>query len=486
MALSPGTAWSALAGAQRQALVQLFQSTQGPAWRHKDNWLVGDPCENRWHGVGCSPDGQVVRSLNLPGNHLQGELPGSFASLNTLEVVDLRSNMGLSGQLPSLGAFPALTQLNLSFNQFKGPIPPLSHLVRLQSLVLSNNLLTGPLPELSGLPALQNLRVNHNQLSGALPSLANLGALQTLDLSFNHFEGPLPELSHLSQLSSFQADWNRFEGSVPSPSGLLHLHTLSLSGNQLSGELPPLRNLPALTQLALDRNRLSGPLPRLNDLIALNQLNLAHNLFTGPLPELSRLVQLRRLQVEGNQLSGPLPERPPQLSQATLCPNLFTEARTTSLSDGLPGEEVTSSWGACEALSTLNPRSRGAAVARPPSQDHGLGKPLPGLDCELGANPSRLPPCASVPGPRRVKATVSLTDATGLPPWSEWVMALSALLAFVTMVMIWRLSWLSQSPQVVNTGGQETPLNEHWLHSKAPPPSETTRSFRPRPSWPPR
>jgi hypothetical protein len=214
--LGQPAAWAALAPPQRQALIELYQSTQGPAWRHRDNWLVGDPCSNHWHGVGCSPDGQVVRSLSLPGNHLQGRLPESFSALNTLETVDLRGNMGLSGKLPPFAEFPALTLLNLSFNQFSGPIPRLSHLVRLQTLVLSNNLLTGPLPELSGLPALQTLRLNHNQLSGPLPSLTQLSALQSIDLSFNHFEGHLPEFAGLSQLASFQGDWNRFEGPLPS------------------------------------------------------------------------------------------------------------------------------------------------------------------------------------------------------------------------------------------------------------------------------
>ena len=67
-------------------------------------------------------------------------------------------------------------------------------------------------------------------------------------------------------------------------------------------------------------------------------------------------------------------------------------------------------------------------------------------------------------------------------------MALSALLALVTMGLIWRLSWLSQdraAPAAEDTTEGPPSAQDSWLNSQAPPPSENTRSFRPRPSWPP-
>ncbi|MBV5294546.1 MAG: hypothetical protein JZU58_19565 [Curvibacter lanceolatus] len=487
---------------QKQALIDLYQATQGPLWRQAAHWLQGDPCQQRWQGVSCSADGQAVIGLHLPGNRLQGALPDSFTALDTLESLDLRGNLGLSGRLPPLNALPALTQLNLSFNQFSGQLPSPLRLPRLQSLVLSNNLLTGPLSDLSGLPALQNLRLNHNQLSGSLPALSPLGALQALDLSFNQFNGPLPELSPLSQLTTFLADWNRFQGPLPNPSGLLQLHTLSATGNQLSGPLPPLRNLPALSVLALNHNQLSGPLPRVLDLPQLSQLNLAYNLFTGPLPDLSALHQLKRLQVEGNQLSGPLPERPGQLVQASLCPNHLQDANQADKAAESIEPEPEPDWRGCDepAAGSTAPASatgtepgklrRSSAPGRTTAaalKADTRCKPAPLTDQTQPLHPRT--DCPATQAPRRGGATSKpWSEPSVLPPWSEWIMALSALLALVTMGLIWRLSWLSQerpAPDTEDSAEGPPSAQDSWLNSQAPPPSENTRRFRPRPSWPP-
>jgi len=485
---------AALPPHQKQALLDLYQATQGPLWRQDAHWLHGDPCQQRWQGVSCSADGQSVIALHLPGNRMEGVLPDSFKALDTLESLDLRGNQGLSGPLPPLNTLPALTQLNLSFNQFSGQLPNPLRLPKLQSLVLSNNLLAGPLLDLSGLPALQNLRLNHNQFNGQLPPFGTLSDLQSIDLSFNQFNGPLPELSHLSHLSSFLADWNHFQGPLPNLSGLLQLQNFSVSGNQLTGPLPSLRNLPALSVLALDHNRLTGPLPRLLDMPRLSQLNLAYNLFVGPLPELSTLHQLKRLQVEGNQLSGPLPERPAQLLQVTLCPNRLLDrpqaavtganpepswrgcappASTASLPDPSPGARRRSSAPGRAGAAAL----AGAAHCPPPPPTN------------TASPPGQAATCPPLQTPRRGGANSKpLPEPSVLPPWSEWFMALSALLALVTMALIWRLSWLShERPDSDTEDTTEGPpsAQDSWLNSQSPAPSENTRRFRPRPSWPP-
>jgi hypothetical protein len=37
---------------QIAALKDLFLSTSGPVWQYNDSWLVADPCDNAWFGVG--------------------------------------------------------------------------------------------------------------------------------------------------------------------------------------------------------------------------------------------------------------------------------------------------------------------------------------------------------------------------------------------------------------------------------------------------
>ena len=39
--------------AERDALVALYNSTDGANWKYNTNWTVGDPCTNGWYGVEC-------------------------------------------------------------------------------------------------------------------------------------------------------------------------------------------------------------------------------------------------------------------------------------------------------------------------------------------------------------------------------------------------------------------------------------------------
>ena len=38
---------------ERRALLELYQRTNGLFWNNHSNWLIGDPCENQWYGIGC-------------------------------------------------------------------------------------------------------------------------------------------------------------------------------------------------------------------------------------------------------------------------------------------------------------------------------------------------------------------------------------------------------------------------------------------------
>ena len=61
----PLLASSTLAPDQRQALVDLYNATSGPAWRIRTGWAnyttsFSDPCANSWHGVTCDAGWQTV------------------------------------------------------------------------------------------------------------------------------------------------------------------------------------------------------------------------------------------------------------------------------------------------------------------------------------------------------------------------------------------------------------------------------------------
>jgi hypothetical protein len=83
------------------ALVELFNTTEGPGWRQNTNWLnmasALSPCD--WYGVGCL-NGHVVE-LSLARNRLAGSLPRTLERLPNLQRLDLAGNQ-LIGQVPPL------------------------------------------------------------------------------------------------------------------------------------------------------------------------------------------------------------------------------------------------------------------------------------------------------------------------------------------------------------------------------------------------
>lgn len=109
--------------AEQQALNDVYQFLDGLGWINNTNWLKGDPCQNGWYGVLCSPSGHVV-SLILNDNNLQGKIPDSIGNLYNLQALIASSN-GIVGSIPDAIGFylHALEKLDLSHNELEGSIP---------------------------------------------------------------------------------------------------------------------------------------------------------------------------------------------------------------------------------------------------------------------------------------------------------------------------------------------------------------------------
>jgi hypothetical protein len=223
-----------------EALVALYNSTNGPGWSHNTNWLVTITPSN-WFGVQID-SGHIVY-LQLQSNELSGSIP------------------------PQLGDLASLTVLDLGVNYLTGNIPPeLGKLTNLTRLYLWSNQLTGSIPaELGNLTNLIKLWLDHNQLSGSIPlQLADLASLTELDLSVNNLTGNIPpELGKLTKLADLYLYSNHLTGSIPTELGnLTSLNQLLLLDNQLSGSIPPeLGNLTNLQVLALQNNQFTGDIP---------------------------------------------------------------------------------------------------------------------------------------------------------------------------------------------------------------------------------
>ena len=127
----------------REALVALYNATDGPNWHSRDNWLSDMPIGD-WYGVTTDPSGRVTELTLLPSYEVvvsryglaDGEMPPELGNLTNSESVASSHGNRLRGEIP-----PELANLIksekrwiLSDNQLSGEIPPeLANLANLQS-----------------------------------------------------------------------------------------------------------------------------------------------------------------------------------------------------------------------------------------------------------------------------------------------------------------------------------------------------------------
>ena len=148
----------ALTETDRDALVALYNATNGPRWSNNEGWLSDDPI-HQWLGVSAF-ENLRVGSLILTDNQLSGEIPPELSYLSSLRRLHLDENE-LSGGIPSeLGSLANLIVLQLHRNQLSGVIPL----------------------ELGNLDSLERLELYRNQLSGEIPS----------ELSLSHKSAGIP------------------------------------------------------------------------------------------------------------------------------------------------------------------------------------------------------------------------------------------------------------------------------------------------------
>lgn len=311
--------------AERDALLDLYDSTGGPGWTDSTNWNGPPGTECVWYGVFCNGL-QSVEILALSGNNLVGTIPATIGQLTSLLTLNILDNT-LSGLIPpEIGSLPMLRFLYLGLNQLSGSIPStLGDLSQLQVLHLGPNQLSGDIPpELGNLTQLQLLLLGSNRLSGQIPpQLGTLSELETLALSSNQLSGSIPSaLGDLAQLQALYLDGNQLSGAIPPELGnLSNLQYLVLHSNRLSGSIPvEIANLSNLRLIDLFSNQLTGGIPdEVGNLAGLQAIYLSSNQLSGGIPpSLGDLVQLGVLAASGNQLSGNIPPELGTLSQLVL------------------------------------------------------------------------------------------------------------------------------------------------------------------------
>lgn len=308
---------------ERNALIALYNSTNGDGWINRANWKVsgvfntaGTECT--WRGVMCNTAEDAVVRVVLNVNNLSGTLPAGLDGLPALEFLSMYGN-ALTGQIPpTLGNLSNLLSINLNTNQLTGSIPPeLGDLAALSELKLDVNQLSGGIPpELADATQLYQLTLSGNQLTGGVPpELGSLAILDALVLDNNQLSGTIPpELGNLLQLRYLRLNSNQLTGSIPTElgSGSGYMNEMILGSNQLSGTIPPsFGNFTNLQALDLDRNQLTGSIPPElgGNKPFMWRLNLSHNRLSGSIP--STLYGAgcypQYIYLNNNQLSGSLP-----------------------------------------------------------------------------------------------------------------------------------------------------------------------------------
>jgi len=112
---------------ERQALVALYQATNGESWSKSDGWLSDQPICT-WYGVTCI-EGWVV-GLDLSTNELQGKLAPEIRQLFNLQTLSLWGNR-LTEVPPEIGQFVNLQELDLENNQLPELPPEIGQLANL-------------------------------------------------------------------------------------------------------------------------------------------------------------------------------------------------------------------------------------------------------------------------------------------------------------------------------------------------------------------
>ena len=314
---------------ERDALIALFNATDGASWSSKTGWCTEAPV-GEWHGITTDPEGHVIR-IELENNGLSGVVPAAVSGLLYLKSLRLHDN-NITGIEDGFAAMPSLQDIalnNTALTSFPLDLIKGGHVQWLQ--LLSCGILEIPDEAFGYLPELEFLSIG-GQVEGASRTVAipaKIGQLQSLsDLQMIGYSGAIPEeLYSLTNLTDLNLVSQKMSGTISTAIGNLtklrrlgltsttNGYTLDIPRNQLTGPIPTelFTNCTQLIDLRLRHTHLNGTLPAaIGNLTNLQSLSLINNDLTGNLPvELCSLPFTEGsdvdLEMYGNQFSGSVP-----------------------------------------------------------------------------------------------------------------------------------------------------------------------------------
>jgi len=322
---------------ERQALIDLYNSTGGDNWTNNEGWLgeAGTECE--WYGIECSyPHNTFVQALRfyfpspdppyvIVGNNLTGELPESIQNLVSLKSLYLSSN--------------------------KLTLPPeIGNLYNLEHLELYDNNLSSIPPEIGNLYNLQWLHLSGNNLTSVPYEIGNLHNLTSLDLSFNDLTNIPIDICYMNNLQSLWMDGNKLTSLPVEIESLSNLQALQLMHNDLTILPKTIGKLNKLNNLLLNDNKLTG-LPNEigyigNDPNSYPNLDLAGNQLLSVPREITNVnyinISYNAIEATDPEIIDYLNQRQPNWQQTqTVSPKQLTVTNITGCS-------ITLSWSSIE------------------------------------------------------------------------------------------------------------------------------------------
>lgn len=180
---------------EREALIAIYNSTNGIMWTNNTNWNTTNPVSS-WFGVTVKNiNGQDhVTVIDFFSNNLNGNLPNELGDLKELTFLSLVFNDQLTGSIPSvIGNLINLKTLILWDNNFTGNVPiEIGNCTKLEILSLEDNSLTGNIPDsFVNLTLMQSFWLNGNQLSGVIPNIfSNWKDLRYFSIGDAYSSGP--------------------------------------------------------------------------------------------------------------------------------------------------------------------------------------------------------------------------------------------------------------------------------------------------------
>ena len=130
------TGHAAIPGSERNALIAIYNSSNGDGWNDNANWCAG----------ACPKSG--TPTFNSAGTECTWYGITCDAALAHVTKIVLYSNF-LSGTIADITGFPSLQQFSVDQNQLSGSLPNWSGLGNLQIITVGQNAFSGSVPSLA-------------------------------------------------------------------------------------------------------------------------------------------------------------------------------------------------------------------------------------------------------------------------------------------------------------------------------------------------